>query len=181
MIRSAPTLETGRLVLRAFTGDDLDAHAAMLGDDTVMEFIGGSGLSREESWRKLAAGVGLWVLEGMGLWAVERREDRRLIGHVGLFDFHRDMTPSIEGIPEMGWIFATEAHGKGFAHEACVAALRWADEMLEVEIAAIISPGNAASIRLAERIGFVRVNDATYKGAPIALFRRPAPPPPKPE
>ena len=80
MIRSAPTLETERLVLRAFTGDDLDAHAAMLGDDTVMEFIGGSGLSREESWRKLAAGVGLWVLEGMGLWARRRNPSQSRTG-----------------------------------------------------------------------------------------------------
>ena len=27
-------------------------------------------------------------------------------------------------------------------------------------------------MRLAERLGFVRQSDATYKGEPIALFRR---------
>ena len=171
-MHSAPRLETERLTLRGFTAADLDAHAAMLADDEVMRFIGGTGLSREEAWRKLAAGVGLWVLQGHGLWAVERTADGVLIGHVGLFDFHREMTPSIEGEPEMGWVFVRDAHGQGYAREACEAALAWADAELGVAIPAIIALENGASIRLAERLGFVRVGDAEYKGELFALFRR---------
>jgi RimJ/RimL family protein N-acetyltransferase len=37
---------------------------------------------------------------------------------------------------------------------------------------AIISPDNGASIRLAEKLGFEREPDGTYRGEAIALFRR---------
>ena len=47
-IRSAPTLETERLRLRAFRRDDLDAHAATLADPEVMRHLGGAPTSRED-------------------------------------------------------------------------------------------------------------------------------------
>ena len=81
--------------------------------------------------------------------------------------------PSIEGMPEMGWIFAPHAQGQGYAFEAVTAALHWADEALAGrEIPAIIDPGNSASIHLAERAGFGCREEAVYRGAPILLFRR---------
>ena len=173
---AVPILETERLILRGFRRTDLDAHAATLGDGEVMRHIGGQGLSREDSWRRLAMSVGLWSLLGMGPWVVERREDGRYLGHVGFFEFERDLQPSIKGEPEMGWIFDRAAHGQGYATEAGMAALRWADEALKPgSIPAIIDLDNAPSMRLAERLGFVRQPDAVYKGEAIALFRR-APP-----
>ena len=96
-----------------------------------------------------------------------------MIGHAGFSDFKRGMTPSIEGLPEMGWVFARDAHGQGYASEAVAAGLAWAAEALSGrEIAAIISPGNQSSIRVAEKAGFSEREDATYKGEPILLFRR---------
>ena len=106
---------------------------------------------------------------------VERREDGAYLGQVGFADFKRDMTPSIEGIPEMGWIMAPQAQGQGYATEAVLAALAWADETLgRREIVAIISHGNIASIRVAEKGGFGSREEAVYKSEPILLFRRPA-------
>ncbi len=171
---SAPRLETERLVLRAFEARDLDAHAATVGDPEVMHFIGGAGLEREGAWRRLLTGVGMWQLIGIGTWAVERKADGRMVGHVGFFDFNRAMEPSIAGEPEMGWIFDRSVHGQGIAREACEAALEWAQATLNVDsYPAIITPGNEASIQLAARLGFERLPDATYKGEPMALFRRP--------
>jgi RimJ/RimL family protein N-acetyltransferase len=75
----------------------------------------------------------------------------------------------------MGWIIAPQAHGQGYATEAVLAALAWADEALgKREIVAIISHGNAASIRVAEKGGFRIREEAAYKEEPILLFRRPA-------
>lgn len=174
-IRSAPRLETERLVLREFTRDDLDAHAATLGDIEVMRHISGEPISREDSMRRLFMSVGQWPVDGIGMWAVERKADGRLVGQVGFFDMARDMQPNIEGLPEMGWIFDTCVHGQGIAREACDAALAWLDANRgPVEVPAIISEGNAASMKLAERLGFVRAPDGIYKGEPIAIFRRPA-------
>ena len=172
---SAPRLETERLILRQFDSDDLAAHSATLADPKVMHFLGGNGLSVEDSWRRMATGVGLWALTGIGMWAVERKADQRFIGHLGFFDMHREIEPSLAGEPEMGWIFDSAVHGHGIAREACQAALDWADAHLSGQaIPAIIDPDNIASIKLAEKLGFEREPDALYKGAPIALFRRPA-------
>ena len=171
----APVLETPRVRLRGFRASDLEAQAATMADPGVVRHLGGSPFSREDSWRKMLASPGLWALLGYGYWVVERREDGAYLGQIGFADFKRDMAPGIEGIPEMGWIFAPRAQGQGYASEAALAALAWADEALgRREIVAIISHDNAASIRVAEKGGFTLREEAVYKGEPILLFRRPA-------
>ncbi|HEV2817451.1 MAG TPA: GNAT family N-acetyltransferase [Allosphingosinicella sp.] len=170
---ACPVLETARLTLRPFRADDVDAQAAMMGDAQVMRFLGGQPLAREDSWRKLLNGAGLWSLFGWGYWAVERRADAAMIGQIGFADFKRGMTPSIENIPEMGWLFAAEAGGRGFATEAGRAALDWIDSAHRpAEVAAIIDAANLASIRVAEKLGFGPGEEARYKEEPILLFRR---------
>ena len=97
------------------------------------------------------------------------------IGHVGFFDFQRDMEPSIAGEPEMGWIFSPKAQGRGYASEAGRAALGWFDTTVgPLSVPAIIDLENAPSMRLAERLGFERQADAIYRDNPIGYFRRPA-------
>jgi RimJ/RimL family protein N-acetyltransferase len=170
--RAAPTLETARLILRPFRAADVDGQAAMMGDPQVMHHLGGP-LGREDSWRKLLCGAGQWALFGYGYWGVERKADGALIGQVGFADFKRGMAPPIEGIPEMGWLFAAEAAGRGYATEAALAALAWADAALAArEIAAIVGEANAASIRVAEKCGFDLCEPARYRDEPILLFRR---------
>src|SRR5687767_13980357 len=144
-----------------------------MADPAVVRHLGGTPFSREESWRKLLASPGLWVLLGYGYWVAERREDGAYLGQIGFADFKREMVPSIEGLPEMGWIFAPAVRGQGYATEAVLAALAWADETLKApEMVAIIDPDNRPSIRLAGKAGFDRREDALYKGEPILLFRR---------
>ena len=170
---ACPVLETARLTLRPFMADDTPAQAAMMGDPAVMRHIGGRGLTREDSWRKLLCGAGLWALFGWGYWAVERRADGRMIGQIGFSDFKRDVTPAIENIPEMGWLFAADASGQGHATEAGLAALEWIDSAVEPpEVTAIIDAANLASIRVAEKLGFGGREQASYRDEPILLFRR---------
>jgi RimJ/RimL family protein N-acetyltransferase len=115
----------------------------------------------------------MWAMLGYGYWAVERRDDGAWLGQIGFADFKRDMEPSIEGLPEMGWIFGVHAQGQGYASEAALAALRWADATLdESEIVAIIDPENAPSIRVAEKAGFGERGEARYRDERILLFRR---------
>jgi len=122
----------------------------------------------------MLCGPSLWALLGYGYWAVDRLEDELMIGFVGFADFKRDMVPSIEGLPEMGWIFAREAQGQGYCSEAVQCALAWADLAMKGEpIVAIIDPENRASIRVAERCGFSQCEEAIYRDKPILLFTRP--------
>jgi RimJ/RimL family protein N-acetyltransferase len=169
-----PIVETERLRLRAFHETDLERWAAVMADPATVRYVGGQSFPREETWRRLLMSGGLWLMYGYGYWAAERKSDGLLVGHVGLADFKREMRPSIEGIPEAGWIFAPDAHGQGYAYEGLSAVLAWADERLSApEITAIIDPANAPSIRLAERCGFSSREEALYKGEPILLLRRP--------
>jgi RimJ/RimL family protein N-acetyltransferase len=175
LIATAPILETPRLRLRGFRASDLEPQQKAMTDPEVYRHLGGVPATREDTWRKILGSPGLWDLLGYGYWAAERREDGAYLGQIGFADFKRDMSPNIEGIPEMGWIMAREAQGRGYATEAALAALAWADRALGGgEIVAIVSHANAASIRIAEKGGFSRREEAVYKGEPILLFRRPA-------
>jgi RimJ/RimL family protein N-acetyltransferase len=172
-MEAAPRIETARLILRPSVKEDLAAHAAMLGDPRVMRHLTGAGVAREDAWRRLLQAPGLWAMLGYGYWSVERRDDGRYVGQLGFADFKREIEPSIEGVPEMGWLLAAEAQGQGFAREGVTAALTWADEALRApEIVAIIAPDNDRSIRLAQRTGFVRAEETLYKDEPTLIFRR---------
>jgi RimJ/RimL family protein N-acetyltransferase len=176
LFREAPRIETERLVLRPFEAGDLDAVCAIWADEEVVRYIGGQKLSREDTWRRSLAACGQWPYAGFGYWIVQSKADGTVVGQIGFADFKRDMEPKLEGQPELGYVFAPRVHGQGIAREACDAALAWADANLAAaSYPAIISPGNTASIRLAERLGFRREPDATYRGETIALFRRPRP------
>ena len=170
----APRLETQRLVLRHVEPRDVVYFAEVHGDEEVSRYLGGP-MAREDAWRRAMSGAGFWGVLGIGLWAIERRSDAQTIGHVGFFDFQRDIEPPIAGEPEMGWIVGRDAQGQGYAIDACRAALEWFDARFQpMSIPAIISPENVASIRLAERLGFERQPNARYRNEEIALFRRPA-------
>jgi RimJ/RimL family protein N-acetyltransferase len=174
VIDKAPRLETERLVLRSWQKDDLKSYCAIVGDGEVMRHFSGP-LSKEESWRRLAASVGMWPLLGFGGWAVARKSDERVIGMVSLFNAWRALEPEFGEEPEMGWIFHTDVHRQGIASEACRAVLDWAEANLDpTPIWIIIAPGNEPSFRLAQRLGFERLDDTIYNEEPTAVLKRPA-------
>jgi RimJ/RimL family protein N-acetyltransferase len=173
LIRSAPTIETERLTLRAWTKADFRPWYAIMQQPEVHRHFGPDPIGLEECWRRLSAAVGGWQLLGFGTWAVERRADGRLVGNVGLFNAWRDLQPEFGEEPEMGWIFAAETHGQGLALEAGRAALNWAESHLDpTPIWAIIAPENAPSLKLAERLGFEAVHETPYHGEPTLVLRR---------
>lgn len=144
-----------------------------MGDPEVVRHLGGTPFSREDTWRRMLTGPGMWAMRGYGYWAVEDSATGNWLGQIGFADFKRDMAPSIEGLPEMGWIFDPPAQGRGYAGEAAAAALAWADaELRASEIVAIIDPDNARSIRVAEKAGFAEREEARYRGEAILLLRR---------
>ena len=132
-------------------------------------------MSAEECWRRLTSAVGGWEFNGFGTWAVERKEDGKLVGNVGPFTAWRDLDPEFGEDPEMGWIFAAETHGQGLASEACRAALDWIESNLQpTPIWAIIAPANEPSLNLAERLGFDRVHETLYHNDPTVVLKRPS-------
>jgi len=91
----------------------------------------------------------------------------------GFADFKRDIDPVMRGVPEAGWVFATHAHGQGYASEALAAALAWRDAALAVErTVCIINTLNLASIRVAEKAGFHGIGEGNFNEHTVRFFER---------
>ena len=165
----APVLETERLVLRAHVREDLPELVAMWGDPEVVRHIGGRPFTEEECWTRLLRYVGHWQVLGFGYWAARERASGRYVGDVGFFELHRDLAPPLGDDPEAGWVLQAWAHGQGFATEATRAALAWLGPR---RTTCIIDVGNAASVRVAEKLGYRALGEAIYKGHPVRTFER---------
>ena len=142
-----PILFTERLVLRLPEAGDLDGWAVMAADAEAMRFIGGA-KSRPECWRDLCAMRGAWDIRGFAMFSVIERDTGRWVGRIGPWE--------PEGWPgkEIGWGVSNDFAGKGYAHEAAVACMDYAVDVLGwTQIIHSIDPENARSIALAKRLG----------------------------
>jgi RimJ/RimL family protein N-acetyltransferase len=112
-------LETPRLLMRTFRLDDLPHYAALNAHPEVVRYLGGEPLTRPYSDEIAEWANEVYEAEGMGLLAVERREDGVFLGMCGLH--------TLESYPddvEVGWRLAYEHWGHGYATEAASA---WLD------------------------------------------------------
>ncbi len=153
---SESVLFTDRLVLRLPQASDLDGWAAFAADEATMRFLGGT-KSRAEAWRELAAMRGAWSIRGFAMFSVVERATGRWIGRIGPWQ--------PEGWPgtEVGWGVTPEVAGRGYAHEAAVACMDYAVDILGWDhIIHTIDPDNARSIALARRLG-------SENGGPVTL------------
>lgn len=170
---NTPVIETTNLKLRGHTLEDFEALKTMWADPKVVEHITGIPSTEQQSWMRLMNYLGHWKLMGFGYWAIEEKKSGAYVGEIGFADFKREITPSISGTPESGWILAPAFHGKGYATEALKAILEWGDKNLPVKKSVcIIGPENVRSIALAEKCGYRKVTDTTFAGKPTILFER---------
>jgi RimJ/RimL family protein N-acetyltransferase len=92
---------------------------------------------------------------GYGLWAVELRDEARMIGFVGLMDVDARLpcAPAVE----LGWRLARPYWGRGLAYEGARAAVELAfGDLALAELVATTAVGNVRSRRLMERLGMSR-------------------------
>jgi RimJ/RimL family protein N-acetyltransferase len=166
-------LTTPRLILGPHGAPDFPEMLAMWRDPVVVKHFGGTPSTAEECWTRLLRYAGLWAVVGFGYWRIRERDSGRFIGEIGLADFGRDITPSLTGAPEAGWVMASWAHGRGFAREAAAAVFAWADGVLAAErTVCLIDPENAPSLTLAAKLGFQPFAEARYKGRDSVLLER---------
>jgi RimJ/RimL family protein N-acetyltransferase len=163
---SIPALETARLTLRAPCMGDFDAFAACIASPRA-RFIGGPSADDKSVWRAFAHMAGLWVLRGYGpfVWCLK---DGTPIGSGGPW-FPRGLPE-----PEFGWMLWSRDHeGKGYATEAMQSLIGWSFATLGLSsLVAYIDPANAASVRVAQRLGAVEDPDAeTPHGGNVLVYR----------
>ncbi|MGK5637189.1 GNAT family N-acetyltransferase [Streptomyces sp. URMC 126] len=166
------TLHTPRLTLRRWREDDLEPMAAIQADPEVMRWIrDGSVLDRSQTAAGIAAWEREWEEQGIGLFAAELREDRRLIGFVGL-SVPRYL-PEILPAVEIGWRLGRPFWGRGLATEGARAVLDFAlrDRGL-ARIVSVHTVGNDASEHIMRKLGMRCERETRHplSGAPVRVY-----------
>lgn len=143
-----PVLESERLLLQPRRLADLDAIARMNADPEVMRHIAAIGdpaMSRDAVAARSFAHVG----RGLGYWSVFARADPSgFAGYVGLI-------PDGDAEVQLSYRFGAGHWGKGYAQEAASRLMHHGFTTLGLPAIGIVThPDNAASLRLAERLGF---------------------------
>ncbi len=173
---AAPELQTDRLILRPHRIADYEDCCRLTSDPEAVRTIYRQPMSREDTWNRLLRFAGHWSLLGYGLLLVEERASRRVIGEVGIADFHRGLGEDFDPWPEFAWMIASDVHGRGFATEAAMAILAWMEANFAPELlVCIIDPNNAPSLRVAEKLEFHPFGEVEYKDKPVLKMRRFAP------
>ncbi|MFV1594081.1 GNAT family N-acetyltransferase [Phaeobacter sp. JH20_36] len=173
---TGPTLTTERLSLRPHRLEDFDALTALWMDPVVVRHTIGRPASREETWTRLLRYIGHWQVLGYGYWAITSHDDGRYLGTAGFADYQRDIDPPLGSVPEAGWGLMPAEHGKGLATEAVERIHRWAAEATQWRsTCCLLDPDNAASIRVAEKMGYSASHEANYRQEPTLVMTRAIP------
>ncbi len=144
---ASPILFTERVILRAPCADDFEDWAAFHADEQTMRFLGGV-QPRSVAWRSLCGMAGAWSIRGYSMFSVIDRATGQWMGRIG--PHYPDGWPG----REVGWGLARAFAGKGYAHEAAIATIDYAFDVLGWDdVMHIIDPDNAPSIALATRLG----------------------------
>ncbi len=146
-LTTAPTLTTGRLILRGPERDDLPDFTRFMTSAPSMTGQGET-ITAEQAWFGFLAGIGHWQWHGFGFFILVETQTGHPVGRVGLIK-HSNW-PDIE----LAWHLFEGAEGKGYATEAAMAVKAWAREDLGLDrLSSYIDVDNARSQAVAKRLG----------------------------
>ncbi|MHA6523725.1 GNAT family N-acetyltransferase [Tessaracoccus sp. G1721] len=145
----SPVPMADRLVFRRMGEADLDDMAALLGDPEVMAYYPRP-KTREEAAGWIEWNERNYARDGLGLWTITT-PDGGFVGDCGL------TWQLIDGREELevGYHVVPRLQGRGLATEAAAASRDLARSLGHRHLIAIIHPANAASQRVAEKVGLV--------------------------
>ena len=160
-------LETERLVLRHFTPDDADVILELVNEPGWKKYIGDRGVNALDDARKYIETVPLasYAKHAFGLWAVELKHDRSLIGMCGLIK--RDTLDDVD----LGFALLARFEGRGYAREAANATLAYArDHIGLTRVVAITTEDNDRSGILLKRVGMSYEGPISQAGETLRLY-----------
>ncbi len=166
---SAPT---SRLIYRRPQLADLPAVFAIFGDPQINLFNPAGPMTHlAQAKTLLDRWIEHWASHGYGWWTIsDAQAPDHILGFAGIAAHDYLGKPGIN----LGYRFAIEAWGHGYATEAGQAALIQAFEHLDLpEVFGLVRPDHVASIKVLEKIGmrrFGQLNDVPGK-APSLVFR----------
>ncbi|HEY3265240.1 MAG TPA: GNAT family N-acetyltransferase [Actinomycetota bacterium] len=163
---SPVSILTERLLLRPFVPDDDDAMALVFDDGELLRFWGPP-LDRDAVRERIASNRARFEADDFARWAIVLWASGELVGDAGL------TRTDVEGVEEveLGWVVRRDHGGRGIATEAGGAWRDHAFGRLGLDrIVSMISPENAASRRVAEKLGMSIEREAFWNDAPHLMY-----------
>lgn len=150
-------LETERLKVRESTVSDVKDFYGIYASPSITYYMEDLFQNPEEEKSYMESYIRqVYGFYGFGMWTVLCKADGAVIGRAGL---------SVrEGydVPELGFVIDVNRQKQGYAYEVCSAILTYAEKELGFEnVQALVQPGNTASRRLLEKLGFYYEKDVT--------------------
>ena len=161
-------LETDRLILRHLVQDDLNCLYALYRDPEIRRYFPEGTLTYAETKEELE-----WFLNGhprhpeLGLWATIHKETGQFIGRCGLLPWVIDGCMEVE----VAYLLDKAFWRRGFGSEAALAIRDYAFERLGLSrLICMITPGNLASIGVAQRIGMTFEKEGLDDKGPYLVY-----------
>jgi RimJ/RimL family protein N-acetyltransferase len=178
-------LSTDRLCLHPPTARDAEALYDLFADRQVMDGLGMTPVSAlEEAGAMIDGWINGWRTDGIGPFVFVNPATHQVVGQAGLMVFDtRGWTPSSwanagrHAQPELGWALIRAHWGQGYATEAAAAIRAWAHESRSIDrLVSLITPGNARSQRVAQRLGAIpgETVTPTDSGRTAVVWHHPA-------
>jgi RimJ/RimL family protein N-acetyltransferase len=165
-----PAIPTRRLVLRPWRSEDVDALHELWTAPEVRRYLWDDiFIAREVAEQLVASHLETAVRHGIGYWVLHVAPAGEPIAGFCGFRFIDD-GPEIE----LMYGLKTDYWGKGFASEACLAAIEylWRSTAFQL-VYARTDPPNERSVRLMQRIGMT--HESTSSSMITYVLRRPPP------
>lgn len=141
--------ETERLVIREMMPVDTDVLYQLYEDKSVVEFMEDLPTNKDEEKEYIADYIDkVYSFFGFGMWLVQLKETGEIIGRVGFQNYEK------ENLVELGFMIVPKHQHKGYAYEACEAAIAYMrEEFPEYRLMARCRGENVRAIELCRRLG----------------------------
>lgn len=143
--------QTEHLLIRETSEEDLSELLQIYQDEELLRFLPAMEDYESEYQKLLAYQKNIYGLLEFGIWTVLLKESNAVIGRVGfeLKEYEGEV------LPDLGYAIAADYRRKGYAKEACLAAIDWMREHSGYkQISCRISEKNQASLALAKSLAF---------------------------
>lgn len=160
----APIASTKRLLIRELGMKDVPDLYNLYQEDHFLAQNIFFANSFEEAKQKQQAYINhMYHFLGYGLWGVYQKDTNKFIGHCGLETKDILCEEKEYSICQLSYGIAKDFCQNGYAYEACIEILNYAKHTLDLdEVYLLVKDSNAPSIALANKLGFIPRNTASY-------------------
>ena len=151
-------LNSNRLLIGHFQRSDLEQWFSIESDPEVRKYIlDGSILNREQSLAYIDQNIDSYAKFSFGRYTLREKKSFRLIGMCGFLKTEMGI--------DFGYRLSKDMWGCGLGFEAANAVLNYGVDSIGLKhCVAGVMPGNLASIKILDRLGFVYQKDVIFDG-----------------